>query len=97
MASALNEPTVKETVARLGRGIDNAKAGISDRIEDGKMAAERLLRRGQYAVEGAVEESVHGIRRKPISSVVLAFTVGIAVGFLVSWLRKPAGPPSKRQ
>lgn len=88
MTSTSDELTAKEKVQLLAKNVDRAKAAVSDTIEDGKMAAERLLKRGRYAVEDSVEERIHQIQRKPLKAVALAFTSGLVVGFLVSCLRK---------
>jgi len=88
MASTSDELTAKERVQLLAKTADRAKAAVSDKIEDGKMAAERLLKRGRYAVEDSVEERIHQIRRKPLKAVAVAFTSGMVVGFLMSRLRK---------
>ena len=90
MASTCDELTAKERVQLLAKTADRARAAVSDKIEDGKMAAERLLKRGRYAVEDSVEERIHQIRRKPLKAVAVAFTSGMVVGFLVSCLRKKA-------
>ncbi len=85
-ASLGNE--IKETVQRVGEGVNRAKAAVSDKIQDGKTAAERLLRRGRYAVEDGVDQTLHKIKHNPVSSLALAFTAGAVLGFLVSRLRK---------
>ena len=88
MASTSDELTAKERVQPLAKTADRAKAAVSDKIEDGKMAAERLLKRGRDAVEDSVEDRIHQIRRKPLKAVAVAFTSGMVVGFLMSRLRK---------
>ena len=88
MESTCDEVTAKEKVQLLAKSIDRAKAAVSDTIEDGKMAAGRLLKRGRYSVEDTVEQRVHDIRRKPLWAVAVAFTSGIVVGFLVCCFRK---------
>jgi len=87
MTGTSDELTAKEKVQMLSKSVDKARAAVSDTIEDGKMAAERLMKRGRYAVEEAVEQKVHDIRRKPLKAVALAFTSGMAVGFLLFCLR----------
>ena len=88
MESTSDELTAKEKVQLLAKSVDRAKAAVSDTIEDGKMAAERLLKRGRYAVEDSVEERIHDIRRKPMKAVAVAFTSGLGIGFLLSCLLK---------
>jgi len=88
MSSTSDELTAKEKVQLMAKNVGRAKAAVSDTIEDGKMAAERLLKRGRYAVENTLEQRIHEIRRKPMKAVALAFTSGLVVGSLVSCLRK---------
>src|SRR5579872_3759692 len=82
MVSALDDLMMNEQVERLAKSVGKAKTAIADTLNDSKRAAARMIKRGQYAVEGAVQDKVHRIRRKPIASVALAFTAGIAVGCL---------------
>jgi len=89
MVNASRESAAIENVHRLGKSADKAKTAVADTIEDGKMAAERLLKRGRFVVEDNVAESVHRIRRNPVISVALAFTAGLISGFLVSYVRRP--------
>ena len=92
MESTCDELTAKEKVELLAKSVDRAKAAVSDTIEDGKMAAERLLKRGRYAVEDTVEQRIHDIRRKPLKAVAVAFASGLGVGLLVaSVLKKGRG------
>jgi ElaB/YqjD/DUF883 family membrane-anchored ribosome-binding protein len=79
---------VKETVQRVEKGVNNAKAAVSGKIEDGKIAAERLLKRGRYVVEDSVDQTLHKIKRNPVRSLALAFTAGAVLGFLVPRLSK---------
>jgi len=79
---------IKETVQRVGKGVNKAKAAVSDKIEDGKLAAERLLKRGRYAVEDGIDQTLHKIKRSPVSSIALAFTAGAVFGLLLSRPRK---------
>ena len=88
MSTTSDELTAKEKVQLLAKNVDRAKAAVSDTIEDGKMAAERLMKRGRYAVENTLEQRIHEIRRNPMKALALTFTSGLVVGFLVSCLRK---------
>ncbi len=69
---------------RIEKGINEAKAAISEKLEDSKAAAERFLRQGRYAVEDRLSELTHTIKRSPISSLGVAFAAGAAVGLLIS-------------
>jgi ElaB/YqjD/DUF883 family membrane-anchored ribosome-binding protein len=68
---------------RMERAVDDAKAVVSAKLEDGKFAAERLLKRGQYAVEDGLEEAAHNIKRNPFGSLAIAFAAGAALALLV--------------
>lgn len=64
-------------------GLENVKTAVSEKLEDGKIAAERLLKRGRYAVEDCMSETAHEIKHHPVSSLAIAFVAGAALGFLV--------------
>jgi ElaB/YqjD/DUF883 family membrane-anchored ribosome-binding protein len=83
MASVSSELKAPAAAPWHGNIVGRAKAAISDKIEDGNIEAKRLLRRGRYAAEGAVEQSAHVIRRSPMRSVALAFSAGMMIGFVL--------------
>jgi ElaB/YqjD/DUF883 family membrane-anchored ribosome-binding protein len=89
MKSVLDESDVDRGVERrvegacFEKGINDAKAAVSEKLDDGKIAAERLLKRGRYAFEDSVEETAHNIKRHPFGSVALAFAAGAALGLLM--------------
>ena len=59
---------------------------MSGKIEDGRIAAERMLRRSRNAVEDGVDTAVHQVKRNPVSSVLLAFAAGARVGLVAPHL-----------
>lgn len=71
-----------EMARKIERGIDEASAAISEKIEEGKFAAERLIRHSRYAIEDRLTDLTHAIKRHPIGFVALAFAAGSAVGLL---------------
>ncbi len=60
------------------------KAAMSEKLEDGKAAARRLLRRGRYAIEDGASEAAHIIKHHPFSSVLVALAAGAILGFVAS-------------
>lgn len=81
----------RELGKRIERAVDDAKDAVSAKLEDGKFAAERLLKRSRYAAEDGLEEAVHTIKRNPLGAVAIAFAAGAALGFLVPRVtKKPA-------
>jgi len=72
----------QEAVKRIEKGVSDAKAAVFETLDDGKFAAERLLKRGRYALEDGVEETAHQIKRHPFGSLAIAFAAGAALGLL---------------
>ena len=79
---------VKKAAKRVEKGLNGWKASVSANLEDGKIAAERLLKRGRYALEDGIEETAHQIKRNPLGSVAVAFAAGAALAFLVPHIGK---------
>jgi hypothetical protein len=73
-----------EIARRIEKSINEAKAAVAATLEDGKVAAERLLRHGRYALEDGLSELTHTIKRHPISFLGIAFAAGAAFGLLIS-------------
>lgn len=73
------------------KGINQLKSALSDTIEDNKTAAGRLLKRGRYAVEDGVEETIRTIKRNPVSAVAIAFAAGAVLSLLAARLGKKTG------
>lgn len=63
--------------------LQDAKEALTEKLEDGKIAAERLLKRSRYAVEDGLEEAAHTIKQHPFSTLAIGFVAGAALGFLV--------------
>ena len=73
---------VKEAAMRVEKAFHDAKETVSTRLEDARMQAERLGKRGRYAVEDGILEATHRIQRHPFNSVAIAFAAGSFCGFL---------------
>jgi len=74
---------VEEVAKRIEKGVNDAKAAVSAKLEDGKIAAERLVKRGRYALEDGISEAAHNIKRHPFGSLAVAFAAGAALAFLI--------------
>jgi hypothetical protein len=85
----------EEIARRIEKGINEAKALLSEKLDDGKAAAERLLKHGRYAVEDGLSEVSHAIRRHPIGFLGIAFAVGATFGLLLS--HSSGNVPSNRE
>ena len=74
---------VKDAAQRIEKGVNDAKAAVSETLDDGVAAARRSLKRSRYAVEDRLEEAAHNIKRHPFSSLAIGFAAGAALAFLV--------------
>ena len=74
----------EEIARRIERGIDDAKAAISETWAESKIAGERLIRRGRYAAEDSLSELTRTIKRYPVQSLGIAFAVGAVFALVCS-------------
>ncbi len=86
-ATCLGEE-VKGAARRVEKSVNDAKAAVSEKLEDGAAAARRLLKRSRYTVEDGLEEAAHNIKQHPFSSLAIGFAAGAALGLLVPRLGK---------
>jgi ElaB/YqjD/DUF883 family membrane-anchored ribosome-binding protein len=70
--------------AKVVQGIAASKEAVSDAFEEGKDTVTKFLKESRHAAEDWVDEATHNIKRFPIGSVVMAFTVGALFGVLIS-------------
>ena len=77
---------VGEKIAEAVSDIENAKAVLSEVVDEGKEAARRALKRGRRASEDLDEDAVRGVRQYPRAAVAVTFTVALGTGLLLGWL-----------
>jgi len=77
---------VKEAAMRVEKAFQDAKTTVGTKLEDARMQAERLGKRGRYAVEDGIMEATHRIQRHPFNAVAIAFAAGAAFSFLAPHL-----------
>ncbi len=82
------EHAAQEVGKQIEKSVNHAKAAVAEKLEDGKIAAGRLLKRGRYAVEDGIEETAHSVKHHPFSSLAIAFAAGATLAFLVPRLGK---------
>jgi ElaB/YqjD/DUF883 family membrane-anchored ribosome-binding protein len=70
--------------AKVVQGIAASKEAVSDAFDEGKDTVTKFLKETRHAAEDWVDEATHNIKRFPIGSVVMAFTVGALLGVLLS-------------
>jgi ElaB/YqjD/DUF883 family membrane-anchored ribosome-binding protein len=82
----------KEMTDRMEKVVNSAKAAASETLEDGRVAAGRLWKRGQDAAQNAVEDGVtqtlRQVRRNPGRSIAIAFAAGAVFAMLAPKLVK---------
>jgi ElaB/YqjD/DUF883 family membrane-anchored ribosome-binding protein len=74
---------VKEAAPRVEKGVTDAKAAVSEKLDDGMVAARRLLKRSRYIIEDKLEEAAHAIKQHPFRTLAVGFAAGALLGFLV--------------
>jgi ElaB/YqjD/DUF883 family membrane-anchored ribosome-binding protein len=79
---------IKEAAQRVEKGVNDAKAAVSEKLDDGVAAARRLLKRSRYTVEDRLEEAAHTIKQHPFRSLAIGFAAGAVLGLLVPRLAK---------
>jgi len=82
VGAACCEFDTKEVAKKIEKGIHDAKAVVSAKLEDGKFAADRLVKRGRHMVEDGLDETETTIKHHPFGAVAAAFAAGAAIGFL---------------
>ena len=78
---------LKEAAKRVEKGLNDSKTAFSAKLDEGRIAAERILKHSRYAIEDGIEETAHRIKRHPLRTFAIAFAAGAALGFLVPHLR----------
>ncbi len=82
----------KNMADRVDKMIDNARIAVGEKIEDGRIAAERMFKQSREAVGKAVEDgmtqTIRQVRRNPGRSLAVAFGMGAVVGAIAVRLTK---------
>ena len=70
--------------AKVVQGFAASKEAVSDAINEGKDTVTHFIKETRHAAEDWMDEATHNIKRFPIGSVVMAFSVGALLGVLIS-------------
>ena len=70
--------------AKVVQGFAASKEAVSDAIHEGKDTVSQFLKESRHVAEDWMDEATHNIKRFPIGSVVMAFSVGALFGVLIS-------------
>ena len=68
------------------REVSKVRTIVADTLEQGVRSASHAIRHGRRAVEDAVEEVKHTVKRRPFEAVGLAFAAGALAGGLLIWM-----------
>lgn len=74
---------MKEAAERIEKRVNRAKDEFFGKVEDGKIAAGRLMKHGRYAVEDGFDEAIHKVKREPVKFLAIAFAAGALCGFMM--------------
>ncbi len=70
--------------ARVMENIAASREAVTDVIQDGKETVEKFIKESRQVAEDWMDDAAHKIKRFPIGSVVMAFSVGALFGVLIS-------------
>jgi ElaB/YqjD/DUF883 family membrane-anchored ribosome-binding protein len=79
--------TLRNTIhsgAKVMQGFAASKEAVSDVLNEGKDTVGQFLKETRHTAEDWMDEATHNIKRFPIGSVVMAFSVGALLGVLIS-------------
>lgn len=74
---------VEEAMKQVEKSFHASKMVVSEALEDSKMAANRLVKQGRYAVEDCMAETAHMVKRNPMGAIAVAFAAGAIIGLLM--------------
>ena len=83
----MRDNALKNTInsgAKVVESIAASKDVVSDALQEGKDTVTRFLKDTGHTAEDLLDEATHNIKRFPIGSVVMAFSVGALFGVLIS-------------
>jgi ElaB/YqjD/DUF883 family membrane-anchored ribosome-binding protein len=71
-------------VGRRGEA-SRLKTTASHAVEDALTKAKRFGRRRRYAADELMEDAAHRVKRDPLRSIALGFSLGLSLGALAVW------------
>ncbi len=77
---------VGDKIAEAVSDIENAKAALSEVVDEGKEAARRAFKRGRRAAEDLDEDAVRSVRQYPRTTVAVTFGIAMGAGLFLGWL-----------
>ena len=83
----MRDNALKNTInsgARVVESIAASKEAVAEVLEEGKDTVKQFLKETRHTAEDLLDEATHNIKRFPIGSVVMAFSVGALFGVLIS-------------
>jgi ElaB/YqjD/DUF883 family membrane-anchored ribosome-binding protein len=83
----MRNSALKHTIdsgARVVQNIAASTEAVTDVLQEGKDTVGKFLKETRHAAEDWMDEASHNIKRFPIGSVVMAFSVGALFGVLIS-------------
>ena len=70
--------------AKVVESIAASKEVVSDAFQEGKDTVTQFLKDTRHSAEDLLDEATHNIKRFPLGSVLMAFSVGAVLGMLIS-------------
>ena len=70
--------------AKVVESIAASKEVVSDAFQEGKDTVTQFLKDTRHSAEDLLDEATHNIKRFPLGSVLMAFSVGAVFGMLIA-------------
>lgn len=94
-ATAAARPELGEGYDRLRRRVGHMTDAVVDQVEDSLRTSRRAVRRGARKAEDMVYGTAGEIRRRPFSSVGVAFLAGATLASSITWIALRPGRRSR--
>jgi ElaB/YqjD/DUF883 family membrane-anchored ribosome-binding protein len=75
-----------EQVAESIRQLTRATSAMAEAIDEGTNVIKHAIKRSGDVAEEILEDTTQRVKRHPVETMAVTFTLGIAVGGLLGWL-----------
>ena len=73
---------ITDAVKRVEKKFNASTSAFLDTLEEGRISAERLVRRGRNAAELCLDDATYRMKRNPLAAAALLFGAGAMAGVL---------------
>jgi len=85
MQTEIREKTI-EVRDQLGAEVKRVKEAVVDAVDNGLVAAKRVVKQGRRAAEDLVDDAEYRIKQRPFSTLGVTLGVGMGLGAAIGFL-----------